>query len=173
MADQGVVGVRLQWRRTDEFPDLREEPYRTFLGRMAACGLHAELLAKGEQLPLLLPRFVETGVRIVLDHFGAPPRDPEARAAGMDAIERAAGQADIWVKISAGFRMPYEIAAEFTGRLLASIGPDRLLWGSDAPFVNHEDSASFNSALALYRRLVPNAATRQAIDEAALKLFFQ
>ncbi|MBC2778853.1 amidohydrolase family protein [Parasphingopyxis marina] len=173
MADQGVVGVRLQWRRTDQFPDLREEPYRSLLKRMADCGLHAELLAKGEQLPLLLPGFAETGVRIVIDHFGAPPRDPTQRAAGLDAIGQAAERADLWVKLSAGFRIPYDIAAECTDRLLGSIGPDRLLWGSDAPFVNHENSASFEDALALYTRLVPNAATRQAIDEAAMKLFFQ
>ena len=68
--------------------------------------------------------------------------------------------------------MPEAIAAEVTNRLLAAAGPERLLWGSDAPFVNHERDVGFADVLALYARLVPDPAVRRAIDRTALSLFF-
>ncbi|MEI9928080.1 MAG: amidohydrolase family protein [Sphingomonas sp.] len=169
--DRGVVGVRLTWRRLADLPDLAEEPYRGFLGRIADCGMHVELLAAGASLPVLLPHFAAARVPLVVDHFGVPSRDPAERRAGTDALLHAIDGGRTWVKLSAGFRLPDEIVAECTTQLLAA-GPERLLWGSDAPFVNHEDSVDYAAALALYRRLVPDAATRRAIDATAIKLFF-
>lgn len=172
LAARGVVGVRLQWRRLADLPDLAVEPWRGFLHRLAECGMHVELLAGGAVLPALLPRFDASGVSLVIDHFGVPPREPAERRAGTEALLRAIDTGRAWVKISAGFRMPFEIAAEVAARLLDAAGPGRLLWGSDAPFVNHEAKTSFADSLDLYRHLVPDAVTRAAIDRTALALFF-
>lgn len=172
LADRGVVGVRLTWRRLNALPDPAAERWLGFLRRLADAGLHAELLASGEVLPALLPRFLASGVNLVIDHFGVPPHDPAPRAGMHDALAAALENGRAWVKISAGFRVPEAIAAECTARLLADAGPERLIWGSDAPFVNHEASMDYPAALALYERLVPDAATRAAIDETAFKFYF-
>ncbi|MFL9839627.1 amidohydrolase family protein [Sphingomonas sp. ST-64] len=172
MADLGVVGVRLAWRRVDELPDLKSDPWRGFLRRIADSGLHVELLSRSVSLPHLLPALDATGVDLVIDHFGVPARDPMERHAATDALCRAIDRGRTWVKLSAGFRMPFEIAAEVTGRLLAHAGAQRLLWGSDAPFVNHEGDTRFADTIVLYRRLVPDPAMRAAIDRTALALFF-
>ncbi len=172
LADGGVVGVRLTWRRRADLPDLAQEPWHGFLRRLAESGLHVELLAGSAQLPVLLPQLTAAGPALVVDHFGVPSRDEAERRAGTDALLRAIDGGRTWVKISAGFRMPYEIAAECTARFLAEAGPERMLWGSDAPFVNHEATMDYAGSLALYHRLVPDAATRSAIDATALDLFF-
>lgn len=172
MADRGVIGVRLMWRRMNEFPDLEEEPYRGFFRRIADCGLIVELLAKSGDLPALLPPILESGVRVVVDHFGAPSPGEGAVGPGMDMLLRSVESGRLWVKLSSGFRMPFEVADACTRRLLSEAGPGRLLWGSDAPFVNHEDSTNFENVLALYFRLVPDGDTRSAIDQTALELFF-
>lgn len=172
MADLGVVGVRLTWRRVDELPDLDSDPWRGFLRRIADSGLHVELLSRSVSLPHLLPALDKAGVRIVIDHFGVPSRDAAERHAGTDALCRALDTGRAWVKLSAGFRMSFDIAAEVTDRLLAHAGPARLLWGSDAPFVNHESGTRFADTIHLYHRLVPDPATRAAIDRTALALFF-
>ncbi|MDT8760208.1 amidohydrolase family protein [Sphingomonas psychrotolerans] len=171
MARRGVTGVRLTWRRLAALPDLGAEPWRGFLRRVADCGMHVELLAGSTQLPVVLPEFAEAGVPSVVDHFGVPSRDPAEREAGTQALLRAVATGRAWVKLSAGFRMPFGIAAEVTARLLAEAGPERLLWGSDAPFVNHE-AVRYADTLDLYRRLVPDATTRAAIDRTALALYF-
>ena len=172
MADLGVVGVRLVWRRLNEPPALDAEPYRGFLRRLAECGLHVELLAGSTGLTALLPQLAEAPVKVVIDHFGAPSRDAAERRAGTDALCRAIDARRTWVKLSAGFRLPFAVAEEVAGRLLAHAGAERLLWGSDAPFVNHEDDTCYDGAIDLYRRLVSNAAARAAIDRTALALFF-
>lgn len=172
LATRGVVGVRLTWRRLAELPDLRADPWRTHLRRLADAGLHVELLAGNDSLPALLPALGETGVRVVVDHFGVPTRDKGASGEGMEAMLRAVRAGGTWVKISAGFRMAYETARDCTDRLLAEAGPERLIWGSDAPFVNHEGSVDYAAALDLYRRLVPDPALRRAIDRTAITLYF-
>lgn len=172
LAGQGVVGVRLTWRRLAELPDLGTDPWRSHLRALSDAGLHVELLAGNDSLPLLLPAIADAGVKVVVDHFGVPTRDKGARGEGMDAMLRAVQRGGTWVKISAGFRMAFETAEACTARLLAEAGTERLIWGSDAPFVNHEGSVDYAAALALYRRLVPDAATRRAIDRTALNLFF-
>jgi len=172
MAELGVVGVRFTWRRLEALPDLAAEPWRGFLRRIADGGMHVELLAGGADLPTLLPRFASAEVPLVIDHFGVPSRDATERRVGTDALLRAIDTDRAWVKLSAGFRMPFEIAAEVAARLLEQAGPERLLWGSDAPFVNQEGETGFADTLDLYRRLVPDAATRAAIDRTAFALFF-
>ncbi|WP_066825210.1 amidohydrolase family protein [Sphingomonas mali] len=170
LAERGVVGVRLTWRRLANLPSLADEPWRGFLGRIAESGLHVELLAGSAQLPALLPHFA--GVPLVVDHFGVPSGDESERRAGTDALLQAIAGGRTWVKISAGFRLPPAIAADCAARLLAEAGPERMLWGSDAPFVNHEAGTTYADTLALYLRLVPDAATRRTIDATALDLYF-
>jgi len=172
LADRGVVGVRLTWRRLAELPDLNGDPWRSHLRRLADAGLHVELLAGNDSLPTLLPALTGAGVRVVVDHFGVPTRDRGAAGEGMEAMIRAVQDGGAWVKVSAGFRMAFETARDCTDRLLAEAGPERLIWGSDAPFVNHEGSVDYAAALDLYRRLVPDPALRRAIDQTALTFYF-
>lgn len=173
LAQAGVVGVRLVWRRLDAFPDLATEPWRGFLKRLADAGLHVELLAKASALPPLLDALGKAGVAVVIDHFGAPGGDAGQAVREIDMVLGAMAGRACWIKLSAGFRLSPAVAEAAAARLLAEAGTDRLLWGSDAPFVNHEDAIDYAGALALYRRLVPDAGQRAAIDRTAMALFFQ
>jgi predicted TIM-barrel fold metal-dependent hydrolase len=171
MRDLGVAGIRLTWRRMATLPDLGAGPWPGFLRRLVDCGMHVELLAGSTQLPILLPKLLDASVAVVVDHFGVPSRDAAERAAGTEALLRAIDTGRTWVKLSAGFRLPFAVVAEVAARLLVA-GPERLLWGSDAPFVNHEASTAYPDTLDLYRVLVPDAQVRAAIDRTALALYF-
>jgi predicted TIM-barrel fold metal-dependent hydrolase len=171
MKGLGVAGVRLTWRRMAALPDLGAEPWRGFLHRLADCGMHVELLVGSSQLPILLPKLADAGVAVVIDHFGVPSREAAERGAGTEALLRAIDTGRAWVKLSAGFRLPFAVVAEVAARLL-SAGPERLLWGSDAPFVNHESGTDYSHTLDLYRALVPDAQVRAVIDRTALALYF-
>ena len=53
-----------------------------------------------------------------------------------------------------------------------SFGPEKLLWGSDAPFVGHEHAIDYAGTVALFRRWVPEEADRRAIGEAGYRFYF-
>ena len=86
---------------------------------------------------------------------------------------RLLDRGNVWVKLSSGFRRPdWDLPAEYTQDLLRCFGPERLLWGSDAPFVGHEDVTSYKMTVDLFRHCVPDARTRQAIGETGIRFYF-
>ncbi len=90
-----------------------------------------------------------------------------------------------WVKLSAGYRLTWlstrdgapdpramQLAREAAAKLLQEAGPERLLWGSDAPFVGHENSLTYADTLASFAEWVPDAAARRRMTDTALQLYF-
>ena len=185
MQGDGVVGIRLQLARSGSLPDFRSDAHRLLLRRVRDLGWHVHVAIEGPLLPLVLEPLLESGVDVVIDHFGHPdPADP-LNCAGFVAMMRAVDTGRTWIKLSGGFRLPgpaawrddpegdLEILAQgVAAELLARVGPDRLLWGSDAPFVGYEKRIAYADVLASYRSWVPDAAVRAQIDRTALKLYF-
>ena len=185
MREDGIVGVRLQLARKEYLADFRSDEYRLLLRRVRDLGWHVHVAIEGQQLPPVLDALLESGVDIVVDHFGHPdpvaPQDCPGFRAMLDAVDRG----HTWVKLSGGFRLPgtaawrddpngdLETTANLVaGHLLARVGTDRLLWGSDAPFVGYERRVTYADVLASYRRWVPDADKRAEICRTALKLYF-
>jgi predicted TIM-barrel fold metal-dependent hydrolase len=65
-----------------------------------------------------------------------------------------------------------QLAREAAAVLLREAGPERLLWGSDCPFVGHESSLTYADALANFAEWVPDAAARRRMSDTALRLYF-
>jgi predicted TIM-barrel fold metal-dependent hydrolase len=185
MRDDGVVGVRLQLARRRELPDLADEAHRLLLRRVADLGWHVHLALEGHLLPAVLPKLEASGVRIVLDHLGHP--DPERGLAceGYQALLRSVDKGRTWVKLSAGYRLTWlgrggerpdpkamALARVVARDLVAKAGAERLLWGSDCPFVGHESAVRYQDTLDSFREWVPDAATRRRISDSALKFYF-
>lgn len=185
MQRDGIVGIRLQLARADRLPDFRSDEYRVLLRRVRDLGWHVHVAIEGQFLPQVLEPLLASGVDVVIDHFGHPdPADPLG-CAGFAAMVQGVDQGRCWVKLSGGFRLPgpaawrddpdgdlQSLADRVAAELLARVGTDRLLWGSDAPFVGYERRMDYAAVLASYCRWVPNAATRDEIDRTALKLYF-
>jgi predicted TIM-barrel fold metal-dependent hydrolase len=172
LREQGVVGMRLQFRERSPLPDLATPEYGKFLSRLADCGMHLQLNAGSTYLSHILPLLKDRGVNIVVDHFGLL-RSPAGMAGeGFHAVLRAIEHGNVWVKISAGFRLERTVLHAAAAKLLETGGPDRLLWGSDAPFVGHERDMSYAAALRLFADAVPDAATRRKISDTALRFYF-
>jgi predicted TIM-barrel fold metal-dependent hydrolase len=122
------------------------------------------------ELPQLLPPIAASGVRLVIDHLGDPAPDG-IDAPGFAAMLRALENGRTLVKLAATTRIPFPIASAVTTRLLQVAGPERMVWGSDAPFVGHEDTP-YGRVLDTFARLVTDAATRHAIGMTALREWF-
>jgi predicted TIM-barrel fold metal-dependent hydrolase len=185
MQADGIVGIRLQLARRDSLEDFRSDDYRLLFRRVRDLGWHVQVAIEGQQLPPVLAALLESGANLVIDHFGHPnPADP-LNCPGFKAMVDAAGTGRCWIKLSGGFRLAgpaawqddpegdlEQTAQTVAEALLARVGTDRLLWGSDAPFVGYEKRLAYPDVLRTYRSWVPDAERRAEIDRTALKLFF-
>jgi predicted TIM-barrel fold metal-dependent hydrolase len=173
-ADAGIVGVRLAWRKLGaNLPDLTAFEYQKFLRRLADLNLHVQVLASAGQLPLLLPTLDSSGVRVVIDHFGGPElADGGVDSEGFVLLLRAIENGRTWVKLSAAYRVQEALRRPAAERLLAVAGPERLLWGSDAPFVGFEKVVDYDWTLRQFEALTPDPAVRRAISDTGLKFYF-
>jgi predicted TIM-barrel fold metal-dependent hydrolase len=179
-----VIGLRLQLARMEPLPDLRSDACCELFRHARDLGWHVQLAIEGPRLRPVLDALLATGVGVVIDHFGHPdPADPLA-CDGLAAMIEAVDTGKVWIKLSGGFRLAGTaawqdrdsdldgIADTVSAELLRRVGTDRLLWGSDTPFVGYEDRVTYADVLADYRRRVPDAAQRAEIDRTALALYF-
>lgn len=169
----GIVGTRLQWFMLDPLPQLSGEDFQRFCRRLRDAGMHVHLNIEGHRMAPVARELASTGVKLVIDHFGW--HDPALRlgAPSYQDMLRLMDQGNVWVKLASGFRRPdRDLPAEYTQDLLARFGPERLLWGSDSPFVGHEHAATYQSVVADLHHAVPQEATRRALGESAYSFYF-
>ncbi|WP_373356191.1 amidohydrolase [Pseudoroseicyclus sp. CXY001] len=188
MHECGVVGIRL-FRIAHVFgepPDIRTDDYRQLFHRVRDLGWHVHFLAGPGDYEETLEVLGEVGVDTVIDHYGRC--DP---ALGLDCPKlsgalRAIEKGHTWLKVSAGWRFAgktkdgsrpdFERAIDDEIKVMelirAEVGLDRLLWGSDAPFIGQEAHMSYELALKGYMAAVPDPADRRRIDRNALELYF-
>lgn len=188
MAEAGIVGLRLfrSARSFVEVDDITTDEYRILFRRARDLDWHVHIAVDADLLDETLTVLNASGVKIVVDHFGNPDRDLLERAPQIAPILRSVEKGRTWVKISAGYRLAeaashrtpsdYAAARERERRLDAyfvnEVGADRLLWGSDAPFIGHEESVTYQDTVDAYVQAVPAAETRREIDRTGLDLYF-
>jgi predicted TIM-barrel fold metal-dependent hydrolase len=174
LRDDGVVGVRFQWRRRTPLPDLTDPEYRRLLREVADLGWHVELNVERDRMPPVLDQLCRSGVDVVVDHYGDPSPHHGYGTPGGEALLRALGTGRVRVKLSAGYRFPVtpEDLAGYATTLLSHAGPERVFWGSDAPFVGAKRPVSYAGELAVLDRVVPDPAARHEISAAAHSFYF-
>ncbi|WP_428410349.1 amidohydrolase family protein [Hyphococcus sp.] len=185
MRDDGIIGIRLQLARMTELPDFRSEEFNLLFRRVRDLDWHVHVAIEGPLLPPVLKALEESGVKVVIDHFGHPDPALGVNCPGYRAILKAAERGNTWVKLSGGFRLlgtaawrtnpdgdADKIADDLAKHLVANVGVERLLWGSDCPFVGYEGRITFDYALDRFRRWVPDPQDRWRISQTALKLYF-
>jgi predicted TIM-barrel fold metal-dependent hydrolase len=168
----GVVGMRLQWFRLP-VDELASAEFAVTATALRALGMHFHLNIDGERFADVAPAVAAFGVNLVIDHFGW--HDPAARLAepSYQAMLRLLERDTVWVKLSSGFRRPdIDLPGEYAHDLLCRFGPEKLLWGSDAPFVGHEEAIDYPGTVAQFRSWVPDAALRRAIGENGYRFYF-
>lgn len=187
MNNAGIVGMRL-FRSLSSFgevDDITSDEYQVLFRRIRDLGWHVHMVVEPSLFDETLDVLNAAGVKIVIDHFGNPDLDLLENCPRIESALRSVQQGRTWIKISAGYRLteaehprvPADYVAasqrehQLDTALIAKIGTDRLLWGSDAPFVGHEGTVSYQDTVDSYIAAVPTDATRRAIDRTSLKFF--
>ncbi|CAN5128472.1 amidohydrolase family protein [soil metagenome] len=175
LADDGVVGIRLNLDGLP-IPDFEAEPWPGLLERLRVRGWQVEVHRDGRDLAELCVPLLDAGLDVVVDHFGRPAESAGSADAGFRYLLAGKSDGRLWVKLSGAYRNGWKLgdprARQATDALLDSLGPQRLVWGSDWPHTRFESRASIETALAQIRECVRDAVQLDAILGAtAIALF--
>lgn len=171
MDADGAVGIRFSLRNYANVPDLGSTEYQRLLRRVRDLDWHVHLYAEGERIAALTPKLLESGVKLVIDHYGNPNPTEGENSPGYQAALRALGSGHGWVKVSAPYRTPGCDHRALAARLLREAGAERLLFGSDWPFVGHEDAVTYRDTITWFEHAIPDPVARDQIGRTALKLY--
>jgi L-fuconolactonase len=161
--DAQIVGVRFAPLIDPSLPWFSAEMDR--LARVIAdLDLVVGLLlapAQLEQAAAWISRWPQ--IRIVIDHLGRPDLDEASPIAACDRVARLADLPNVWVKLSALLELsreayPHRDVGDWARRMLAAFGPERLMWGSDFPFVA---GASYAASLGSLREALAETDARE------------
>jgi predicted TIM-barrel fold metal-dependent hydrolase len=172
MDEAGVVGIRLNLYLRKTVPDLASPAYRCLFDALNDLGWHVEIYAEGDKLNLLLPILLDTGLNIVVDHFGSPAAQLGVADPGFRKVLKALEGGRTWAKLSGPYRQGGADTRIYADTLLRAGGPERLLWGSDWPWVAHDTGFTYRQTYEWLSDWIPDAGQRAAIlGETARKLF--
>ena len=146
MAAAGVRGIRHNLIGHD--PAMLGRPeYRALTRRVAALGWLVEVHLTEGALAGVLDLLTTDADTVVVDHFGRPgAANPEADPGFRKLIEFGPG-GPVRVKLSAPYRLGGLDPAPYAAAFLERLGPERLLWGSDWPWTQHEAATSYGECV--------------------------
>jgi predicted TIM-barrel fold metal-dependent hydrolase len=141
----GIRGIRLNLLDKDLGQELNERKLG-LVRRCAEQGLHIEVHDSGSRLPFILDKIGPLASTVVIDHFGRPdPARGGVESREFEALLRAGEDRDWYVKISAPYRCPGIDVARAYRQFKQRWGMDKLLWGSDWPWTQHESLVDYAS----------------------------
>ncbi|MDU9025108.1 amidohydrolase family protein [Pseudomonas corrugata] len=152
MARLGVVGVRLNLMGKD-LPDFRDAAWQGFFGHMAVLDWHVELHRSVADLPGLIHQLLPFGIKLVVDHFGRPDSRLGLEQPGFPELLELGLSGRVWMKVSGIYRLAgtdqqnLDFARASLALLEQSFGPRRLVWGSDWPHTQHEQTVGFDTVM--------------------------
>jgi len=173
----GVAGVRLNLM-SQPLPDFAESTWQRFFQDLRQLDWHVELHLPLEDLPGLVQPLLAMGCKVVVDHFGRPDARLGAEQPAFARLLELGESGRLWIKVSGIYRLGgapeqnLHFAEKALSLMLQSLGPDRLLWGSDWPHTQHEQEVSFASEFERLRCLACAPPLRQhLLCDTAAQLF--
>lgn len=170
LAKNNIVGIRLNlYGKT--IPDLTSDLWQSCLALIKQLDWHVELHIDAVTLPSLIDVLLKAGIKVVVDHFGKPTATAPLEDKGVKYLLSIAHTKQVWVKISGVYRLDKEAglavsvqkARVLLSKYLGAFGPERLLWGSDWPHTQFEDTVSYDWVWDTFLQLVPDEQTRNII----------
>jgi predicted TIM-barrel fold metal-dependent hydrolase len=132
LADGGVAGARFNLLFAHA-TSIRGEAGARLLARIRELGWFAQIYFRGDGLLEAMPVLRESGVRIVVDHLGAPDTDLGLSQPGFQALLALGRSGNAAVKLSGAFRSskqpwPHADLDPFVAALVDAFTPDNCVW---------------------------------------------
>jgi predicted TIM-barrel fold metal-dependent hydrolase len=167
--DAGVRGIRLNLAGlSHDIPEWSQA--HTIWDALHALGWHLELHTDQGQLPHVL-RQLPSDVPLVIDHM-AKPLQAQANDPTLQSLQTRTRLAPVYVKLSGAYRLGNVDSAQLAALLLHELGPGALLWGSDWPCTNHEQSADFEKLITQAHEWIPSDFMAQIMALNPMQLYW-
>ncbi len=175
LAKDGIVGIRLNLDGLP-LPDFASSKWQRLFDALKKRRWQIEVHRQARDLPVLIDPLLETGIDIVVDHFGRPDDDLGVEDLGFKYLVRRGDSPNLWVKLSASYRngdagRGSATAVKAARILIDRMGTGRLMWGSDWPHTRHESTEGVGKAVRELETWVPNATERHHILDSSAGLF--
>lgn len=167
----GVVGIRLATGNMIEPPDIGSHQYQRLFEILAELGWHVHVYGRSEHMPMLMQALSDSPVNIVVDHFGARDSHSGVGSEPYTAILDAAKTGRVWVKLSGPYLSPDLDHGQLARCFLRELGSERLLWGSDWPFVKLGGALPYCKSVDWIAEWLPDDTVRAQMDRNALALY--
>jgi len=165
----GIVGLRFVEMRAPDgsrYPgSVGFDAIGVLAPRMRAVGLHAQLWGRADVLAEWLPHLLRSNVPLVLDHMACPDPQLGPNAAAFKSIRARLADSAVWAKLTVcrvSQQPGHDDARAFHDALIAA-APERVVWGSDWPYVRMNPAPDAGQMLDLLRSWVPDPAQRTRI----------
>jgi predicted TIM-barrel fold metal-dependent hydrolase len=161
----GVRGARLNFVR-HLGNGLDETRCREVVRRIQPFGWHLELHIDAEDLEGLEKFVHESPVAIVIDHMGRVDATLGLTQPPFRALLKLISNPHCWVKLSGADRLAKRGALEAAlsfARSLIDAAPDRVVWGTDWPHVNLDQSYGDEALFNLLAKMTPDDVSRKRL----------
>jgi predicted TIM-barrel fold metal-dependent hydrolase len=158
LARRGVAGVRVDFVALGLAP-LRDAAFPRLLSALAERDLLLDVQAECEQWSEIVPAIASVPVRVVVDHMGRPRPELGVDAAAFKALLGLAATGRVAVKLSGPDRFsrcppPYPDTIAFASAIVREFTAQRLVWGSDWPFLRAPRRMDYAPTLDWLERVV-------------------
>jgi predicted TIM-barrel fold metal-dependent hydrolase len=166
----GVRGIRLNLFGLRAIPDF--SGHGELFADVADLEWHVEVHAAAPQLADVLDALAECPAALVFDHFTLPGARPGIDSNAIRQLLDRAVRRPVYVKLSGPYRLEVAsasrpdadaIVGNYAHFLLENLGADRLLWGSDWPWTNHEAGRSYAATVRDIDAWIPGSEDRRRI----------
>jgi predicted TIM-barrel fold metal-dependent hydrolase len=161
------VGIRLNLIGLPD-PDLSSPEWTAVLTKLRALNWQVEIQVESARMQKLVEPILKRKVTVVVDHFGRPDPNLGVDDPGFRYLLTLGPTGNVWVKLSGAYRngangRGEQIALQAMPMLRQSFGLKRLIWGSDWPHTQFEETLSYDKAFAFFETLLPDPNDRKVV----------
>ena len=163
----GVVGVRIDFIGLG-LASLADPGFERLLTALADRDLVLDVQAEAEQWNDIVPAIARVPVRVAVDHMGRPRPEQGIDAPSFKALLGLAATGRTVVKLSGLDRFsrlgpPFVDTAPFAAAIVREFTAERLVWGSDWPFLRSPRRVDYGPSLSSLATIVEDENQRQTI----------
>ena len=166
---RGVRGIRINFGYRSIDPAITGKAVdqaRKLAPRAAALGWHLEFLVPNWSLQALMPVLETLPCDFSVGHMGVFPAALGIKQQGFDAFLRLHGRGRCWVKFTGVYRISklpdFSDIAPLAAAFVAN-NPERIVWGTDWPFLSHLDAVTYPQIVQLLESWVPNTTNQRKV----------